>query len=219
MSTFGKIIIFGGSGGLGTALNLHLAANFSNHSLVSLSSKDVDIKDMNQITDLYKIHNPNIIINLAVKNIDSLIHTLDPLSVNEQIAVNILGNINIIKAAIPIMRQNNYGRIIYISSILSKHPLKGTSIYSGCKAFNDNFIRTCAIENAKYHITANSIQLGYFEHGLSERVPKDIMEKVNKTIPLQRLGKIEELLNALIFLINTEYATGLNMTLAGGLEC
>jgi 3-oxoacyl-[acyl-carrier protein] reductase len=95
----------------------------------------------------------------------------------------------------------------------------GTSIYSASKAFNDNLVKTIALENAKYHITSNSIQLGYFDGGLTNKVPESIMKQVMEQIPLKRLGAVEELLRAVKFLIETEYVTGSNLTMAGGLEC
>lgn len=213
-----NMIIFGGSGGLGKPLTEKMKV-FSSWPVISVSSKDVDITDSEAVEAFMKEHSPAVVINMAVRNIDGMLHKRDTVSIEDQLKISVQGNINVFRAAIPYMRANTWGRLIFISSILSRKPIMGTSIYSASKAFNDNLVKTVALENAKYHITANSIQLGYFEGGLTERVPEPVIKQVMEQIPLKRLGTSDELYKAIIFLINTEYVTGSNLTMAGGLEC
>jgi NAD(P)-dependent dehydrogenase (short-subunit alcohol dehydrogenase family) len=215
----GNIVVFGGSGGLGKPLCEQLVSLYPDVIVHPVSSKDVNITDEESIKAYLGLNKPAVVINLAIVNVDGLLHKRDAESLKKQLDVSVTGSVNIFRHAIPFMRENNYGRLIYISSILSRKPIMGTSIYSASKAFNDNLIRTVALENAKYHVTANSIQLGYFEGGLTERVPEPIIKQVMEQIPLKRLGRIDELANAIKFIIDTEYVTGGNLTMAGGLEC
>ena len=116
------------------------------------------------------------------------------------------------------MREAGYGRIILASSVLSSRPAFGTGVYSGCKAFIDNLVKTCSIENLDKGITCNSLQLGYMDGGLTYQVPEKFRNIVKDRIPLKRWGHISEIENAIRYLINTEYVSGCSLKINGGLE-
>ena len=65
----------------------------------------------------------------------------------DQIDINIKGNLHILSACIPSMRENGYGRVIMISSVLAEKPVVSTGVYSGCKGFLDSLAKTVAVEN------------------------------------------------------------------------
>lgn len=210
-----NIILFGGSGGLGSKLSAFLEKK---HQVTSLSSKNINITDSEAVNNFFSTTDADVVINFAGINIDGLIHKQSPEDVKKQLDVNISGLMNIMRGCIPKMRDKKFGRIICISSVLALRPIKGTSTYSGTKAFIDNLVRTCALENAKYGITCNSIQSGYFDGGLAYKVPENVLKSVIERVPLNRLGKIEELNNCIEFIINTEFLTGSNIDLSGGLS-
>jgi NAD(P)-dependent dehydrogenase (short-subunit alcohol dehydrogenase family) len=216
-----RVVIFGGSGGLGSQLAQQMSffegCGLAYQKIKSVGSKDVDITDSSAVKKFFAENVVDVIINMAAFNTDALIHKTDDEAVKRQIEVNINGTINILKHALPGMRERKLGRIILTSSVLSQSPLAGTAIYSGCKAFVDNITKTCAIENAKYGITCNSLVLGYSDGGLAHRIPKEVLDKIVEKIPLKRLCKIEEIYRAVSFLISTEYATGANLVLSGGI--
>lgn len=210
-----RILLFGGTGGLGSQLVNLLSTEYE---CVSIGSKICDVTNDNSVKEFINKIDFDIIIYLSVKNIDGLIHkqTLD--NVTKQLDVNLNGFINVIRHSTEKMRANKFGRIIYISSVLSKNPIRGTGIYSASKAFCDNLIKTYSLENSKYGITANSIQLGYFDGGLTERVPEDVLSNVLKSIPLKRLGYVSEMSNLIKTIIETEYINGTNISITGGYE-
>lgn len=210
-----RILLFGGTGGLGSQLVNLLSKEYE---CVSIGSKICDVTNDNSVKEFINKTDFDIIIYLSVKNIDGLIHkqTLD--NVTKQLDVNLNGFINVIRHSTEKMRANKFGRIIYISSVLSKNPIRGTGIYSASKAFCDNLIKTYSLENSKYGITANSIQLGYFDGGLTERVPEDVLSNVLKSIPLKRLGYVSEMSNVIKTIIETEYINGTNISITGGYE-
>jgi NAD(P)-dependent dehydrogenase (short-subunit alcohol dehydrogenase family) len=74
------------------------------------------------------------------------------------------------------------------------------------------------LENSKYGITSNSIQLGYFDGGLTEKVPTDILENVKNSISLKRLGRVEEMAKLVKTIIETEYINGTTISITGGYE-
>ena len=83
---------------------------------------------------------------------------------------------------------------------------------------NANIIKTYSLENSKYGITSNSIQLGYFDGGLTEKVPDNILQSVKNNIPLKRLGTVEEMTELIKTIIKTEYINGTNISITGGYE-
>jgi 3-oxoacyl-[acyl-carrier protein] reductase len=78
------------------------------------------------------------------------------------------------------MRQNSFGRFIYISSIYAIEPECSTIIQSTYRAALNSFSKCIAIENAAFGITANTICPGFFDTPLVERLSKEIASKENK---------------------------------------
>lgn len=213
------IAIFGGSGGLGIPLCNLLSQN-DNFNVIKISSKDVNICCREEVESFFSKNNIDIIINLAAYNFDSFLHKYTAekeFELNKQIDVNIKGAINILASALPYMRKHKYGRIIFASSIVASRPVIGTSIYGACKNFIESLIKTCSLENANNNITANTIQLGYFDGGLLYKLNEESREKIKETIPSKRWGSIDELYSTITYLINTPYVTGTTININGGI--
>ena len=207
-----NIVIFGGSGGLGKQLE------FPSHNVTKLSSKDVDITDTTAVEQYFMLHNVDVVINLSGYNSDGMLHKIENWdSVDKTIEVNLKGNLIVTSAAMRYLRDKG-GRIILISSILGKKPVMGTSVYSATKAGIDNLVKTAALEGASKGVTVNSIQLGYFDGGLTYTIPEKIREQIKMTIPLKRWGRISELEKTIEWLMDCEYATGMNIPLDGGIS-
>ena len=184
-----------------------------------MSSKDVDITDFESVERLFKFNTIDIVINLAGVNYDTFlgkIYSTDMPDVERVLDVNIKGNINILANCLPNMINRKYGRIIGITSVLSDLNVPATAVYSTTKAAVDKMYKVANKENIRYGITCNTIQLGYWEVGMIEQLTPEFQEYTRKTIGLRRWGKMEELYNAIDFIINTEYYCGNNMKLNGG---
>lgn len=65
----------------------------------------------------------------------------------------------------------------------------GTSIYSGCKSFLDKFVKNISVENIGLGITSNSLQLGYFDEGMTYKIPDNNLASIRKSIGLKDLVK------------------------------
>lgn len=210
-----KIILFGGSGGLGKTITKLLEKK---HTCISLGSKDCDVTSEDEVNKTLSIFNDfETIIYLSVKNIDGQIHNQTEETCQEQIDVNIHGFLNVLRHCTPTFRENGIGRIIYISSILSTKQIRGTGIYSATKSFCESVVKTYSLENSKYGITANTIQLGYFEGGLTDKVPDNVLNEVINKIPLKRLGTVNEIVSVIETIINNEYLNGTTISITGGL--
>jgi NAD(P)-dependent dehydrogenase (short-subunit alcohol dehydrogenase family) len=211
-----KILIIGGTGGLGN----QVAKLMSNHEVTAIGSTDLDIRDMSACEYYFNQNKFDIVINFAGVNYDSLIHKLTKNNQNEiqnLLDVNVKGTINIVSACLKSMRDNRYGRIILVSSVLSEKVIIGTGLYASCKAFIDRFIKNISAENIKHGITANTIQLGYFDGGMTYKIKEDFLETIKDSIGLKRFGKIEEIVNTINYLIDNEYTTGINLKIDGNL--
>jgi acetoacetyl-CoA reductase len=211
------IALFGGTGGLGSQLVPFLEKDYK---VIALGSKDVDVTNLESVTNFFNTNDINIVINLSGYNYDSFLHKYSESNyneVNKQLDINIKGTVNIVSACLTKMRENNYGRIILSSSILADHPVISTSIYAGCKGFIDSLTKTVSVENANKNININSLQLGYFDGGLTYKIPESFREKIKNNIPAKRWGTIEELYNTINYMINTGYFTGQNVNISGGI--
>ena len=212
-----NIVIIGGTGGLGIQLEKILSNQYE-YSITSIGSKDLDVRSKDDCEHFFQNNKFEIVLNLSGFNSDSFIHKLNKDQVENMIDVNIKGSINVVSACLKQMRNDKYGRIILMSSILAEKNVVGTSIYSGCKSFLDKFVKNISIENIGLGITANSLQLGYFDGGMTYKIPDNNLASIKESIGLKRFGKIEELASTIDFLIKNEYITGTNIKIDGGIQ-
>jgi NAD(P)-dependent dehydrogenase (short-subunit alcohol dehydrogenase family) len=115
------------------------------------------------------------------------------------------------------MREQQFGRIINLSSIVAKTGVIGTSAYAASKAGLNGMIKSIALENAQRSITINNINLGYFKVGMINTVPKEMQEKIKSKIACNEFGDPEHLLKTIQYIRETSYLTGAYIDLNGGL--
>lgn len=216
-----RILLFGGSGGLGEKLTTELEdAPFPHDYLVTpLSSKHVNVRFREDVDGIISAHEPDIVVNLTGTNYDSFLHKLteDTIEVDDVVDVNVLGAVHIISAALAHMRPKGYGRIIMASSVLAEKVQVGTGVYSATKCFVDSLVRTASAENIGKGITVNSLRMGYFDGGMCHRIPEKFQEGIKDSIGLKRWGSIKELARTIDYLVKTEYITGQHINISGGL--
>lgn len=211
------IALFGARGGLGSQL-LPLLKN--KYTVIGVNSSDVDVTNFTQVKTFFETNNIDIVINLSGYNFDQFAHKINDANLdqlNKQIDVNIKGTVNIVSNCLTKMREQQFGRIILVSSVLADHPVISTSIYAGCKGFVDSFTKTVSLENANKNINCNSLQLGYFDGGLTYKIPENFRDTIKNTIPAKRWGMITELYNTIEYMIETGYITGQNINISGGI--
>lgn len=208
------IALFGATGGLGSQL---LPLLQKKYNVIAISSSDVNVTNHNEVKTLFDTNKIDIVINLSGYNSDAFAHKINSVQLDKQIDINIKGTVNIVSNCLPLMREQQFGRIILVSSVLADHPVISTSIYSGCKGFVDSFTKTVALENANKNINCNSLQLGYFDGGLTYKIPETFRDTIKNNIPAKRWGMIDELHNTIDYLIETGYITGQNINISGGI--
>lgn len=138
---------------------------------------------------------------------------------DQVVSVNLRGTVLHVRACLPAMEERRWGRIILTSSItgpITGHA--GWSHYGATKAAQLGFMRTAAIEVAPYGITINAILPGNIATEGLGGVSDDYATDVLRTIPLGRLGTVDEVAHAALFLATEEagYITGQTIVVDGG---
>ena len=227
---FVMIIISGASGGLGQHLVRDLHAEFdiigTYKSHVQSPTDGVEYAQVDVTDSLSISHfvdsvsdrlNHITLINLAGVSINGIGHKLREEDWNEVIATNITGSFLFCKALLPRMRAQQWGRVIFVSSIVADLGVAGTVAYAASKAAVRGLVRALAVENALKGITVNALSLGYFDAGMGETIIPDQRERIKQTIPMRCFGNPRNVASAVRFLIESDYTTGSTIHINGGL--
>jgi 3-oxoacyl-[acyl-carrier protein] reductase len=138
---------------------------------------------------------------------------------DEVLATNVKGAFLSVQAALPALKRSGEGRIVLTSSITGPVTgFPGWSHYGASKAAQLGFMRTACIELAKYGITINAVLPGNIKtEGLAE-LGADYERSMAASIPLKRLGTVEDIGYAALFLASREagYITGQTLIVDGG---
>ena len=157
------------------------------------------------------------LINCAGVSANAFAHKSSNEEWSNVINVNLIGTFNMIRAVLPVMREQNFGRIINLSSVVAQTGVMGTSAYAASKAGVNGMIKSIALENAQKGITINNINLGYFKVGMINTVPVEIQEKIKSKIATNEFGDPENIFNTIQYIRNTPYLNGACLDLNGGL--
>jgi 3-oxoacyl-[acyl-carrier protein] reductase len=132
------------------------------------------------------------------------------------IRVNLAGTFNVTQKAMPVLREG--GRVINMSSVSGQMGLFGQANYSSSKAAIIALTKVSARELARQNITVNAIAPGFIDVGMSKGMPDEVTENFKKQIPLGRLGDVQEIGNAALFLASpmASYITGHVLNVNGG---
>jgi acetoacetyl-CoA reductase len=235
-------LITGSTGGIGSALckklneeGFRVVGNF--RSLEKALSLQISLESMGCQIDMIEGDVANFdSVGKMVEKIEREIGLVDVLINNAGIAkdvrfakmsksdwddvinTNLNGVFNCTRHVINGMIERRYGRIINISSINGQKGQFGQTNYSAAKAGIHGFTKSLALEVAKYGITVNTISPGYIETEMVMAVPQNIREQIVTQIPVGRLGYVEEVAEAVSYLISDKsgFITGSNLSINGG---
>lgn len=135
------------------------------------------------------------------------------------IDVNLTGTFLAVKACLPAMKAQRHGKIVITSSISGPQTaLPGFSHYTASKGGVAGFIKTAAVELAKYNININGVEPGnIMTEGFAEAGEEHINNMI-RAVPLGRLGTPKDIACAMMFLASEDasYITGQNLIVDGG---
>ena len=184
-------------------------ANVANYEEVEAMTKQI-IKDFGHL---------DIIINNAGITSDNLMMRMDQDSFDSVIDVNLKGTWNVCKSITrPILKQRS-GVIINLSSVVGINGNVGQVNYAASKAGVIGLTKSLAKEFASRNIRVNAVAPGYVKSDMTAKLSEEITEKVLENIPLGQLGEVEDIADAVAFLVSDEarYITGQVLVVDGGM--
>jgi len=138
---------------------------------------------------------------------------------SDVIDTNLTGVFNTTRACIITFLKQKKGRIVNISSVSGVHPLPGQVNYAAAKAGVIGFTKSLAKETAPYNIRVNAVAPGFIDSEMTAGFSEKLRDKFMNMIPLRRFGTVDEVAQAVLFLLSDEsqYITGQTLQLDGGL--
>lgn len=244
MNTKGVVLISGGSRGLGEGIVHHLlkqhyaVATFSRNKSSSIDAlqkgkykkqfywEKLDVDNFSKLKKLpYRVIEHFGQLDALINNaaiVSQQLLTLTPRKIMSNILkVNVESVMILTQATIKPMLIKQDGIIINISSINAIRGHTGISIYSATKAALDGFTRSLAKELGSRGIRVNSISPGFLQTEMTDALAEKQKQQIIRRTPLGRLGKIDDLLGIVSFLLSKEasFITGQTMIVDGGLSC
>ena len=181
-------------------------------------SKPISIKHLIEINKKAEI---DILINNAGINFPQWIDELEDENINQHIQINLVSAIKLIRAFVPQMKKQKWGRIVNISSIFGIVARGKQTMYSATKHAINGVTKALALELGPYNILVNSVCPGFTKTDLVMRNPPEKIAALAKDVPLGRLAEPEEIANLVSFLISDKntYITGTSVVIDGGFTC
>jgi 3-oxoacyl-[acyl-carrier protein] reductase len=161
----------------------------------------------------------DVVVNNAGILRDRVVWKLTDSDWEEVIGVHLTGTFNTTRSAVPVMREQNYGRIVNVTSYTGLHGNVGQSNYAAAKAGIIGFTLATAKELASFGITVNAVSPNA-ETDMVASIPPDRAEQLRASIPMGRFSAPAEVGPAIGFLASEQagYITGVVLPVDGGLS-
>jgi len=161
----------------------------------------------------------DVLVNNAGIARDALAVRMKPADWDLVLNLNLAGAFRCIQAVLPGMMRNRWGRIVNISSVVGQAGSVGQANYAASKAGLIGLTKSVAQEMASRGITANAVAPGYIATDMTKDLPEEVKNKIMAQIPMARMGKPEDIANAVKFLCSEDaaYITGQVIAVNGGM--
>lgn len=160
----------------------------------------------------------DVMVNNAGITRDATMRKMTEEQFDQVIAVHLKGTWNGTRKAAAIMRENESGAIVNISSLSGKVGLAGQTNYSAAKAGIVGLTKAAAKELAHLGVRINAIQPGLIRSAMTEAMPQKIWDAKLAEIPMGRAGEPSEVASVALFLASdlSSYMTGTVLEVTGG---
>jgi len=234
-------LITGGANGIGLATTERFAREGAKIILWDVSDKGNDVADRLRedgheiifqkvsVTNMDEVQSSVVAAKEKFGRIDILINnagiTRDRTLLNmtnqewdDVISVNLTGVFNCTRAVAPIMKEQNYGRIVSASSNVAIRGNFGQTNYVATKSAIIGMTKVWAMELGRYNITVNCIAPGYITTAMTEAMPEKVRTESIPLIPLGKWGVPDDIANGYLYLASDEasFVSGICLTIDGG---
>lgn len=161
----------------------------------------------------------DILVNNAGITRDGLLMRMKDEDWDAVISTNLKGVYNCTKAVTKLMMKKRYGRIVNMTSVVGITGNAGQTNYSAAKAGVIGFSKSAAKELSSRGITVNMVAPGFIDTDMTAVLPEKVKEEMAAGIPLGRIGKAQDVANAVLFLVSDQasYITGQVVNVDGGM--
>jgi len=238
-----RVLVTGGTRGIGRAVSLRLAAEGADVAMNYLSRDDsaravrgevrafgvegeifrADISDPDETRAMVEavrsaIGPPDMLVNCAgVAKVEQA-EEVSWESWRRILSINLDGSFNALYATKDDMIRQGFGRVVMLSSISALRPRPQLVHYSAAKAGVLALVRSCAGAWAAHNVRINAVCPGMIETEPAVDVPAEFIESALGDVPLGRIGQPEEVASVVRFLLSDEssYITGQTVVASGG---
>jgi len=234
-------LITGGANGIGLATTERFAREGAKIILWDVSDKGNDVADRLRedgheiifqkvsVTNMDEVQSSvlgakeqfgriDILINNAGITRDRTLLNMTNQEWDDVISVNLTGVFNCTRAIAPIMKEQNYGRIVSASSNVAIRGNFGQTNYVATKSAIIGMTKVWAMELGRYNITVNCIAPGYITTAMTEAMPEKVRTESIPLIPLGKWGVPDDIANGYLYLASDEasFVSGICLTIDGG---
>ena len=225
--------VTGGTGSIGQAI----CSDFIENNCSNIFSSTTNLEKAKNIDDQIKFINldlknitqdhlkeninfePDFLILNAGLNRDNLFLRMSDDEWNDVIDVNLNATFKLVKFFLKGMVKRRFGRIVFITSVVSFTGNPGQTNYTASKAALTGFCKSLSLEVASRNITVNCISPGFISSNMTEKLSDDQKNQILAKVPMKKLGNPSDIANTASFLCsdNASYITGQTIHVNGGL--
>ncbi len=161
----------------------------------------------------------DILVNNAGITRDGLAVRMKDADWDDVLAVNLTAGFVLCRAVLKAMMRRRYGRIVGIASVVGVTGNAGQSNYAATKAGMIGLAKSLAAEVASRGITVNCVAPGFIETPMTDALNEKQKAGILASVPAARLGRVEDVAAAVVFLASAEaaYVTGQTLHVNGGM--
>ena len=238
-----KALVTGASRGIGRATALLLAREGAdvaiNYASNEAAARDVeqevramgrqalvlqaDVGDGEQVDAMFRQLREqwdglDVLVNNAGGRCDGTLLTVEESAWERALAVHLMGTVRCCRLALPAMIEKRDGVIVNVGSVAGLRGVRNVAAYGTVKAAVMHLTRCLAFEVGEHNVRVNCVAPGLIDTDFhSVTPPAFIKHSIDNRIPLHRVGQAEDIAQAILYLIKSDYVTGEVVTVDGGL--